>query len=880
MNKKRATAMILAATLLATGTLTSCSKKTKEPPKEKRTHVFTSTDIPFADDVQYVNRTDYRDGCFYYTFYQEYTITRNENGEEVERRKGYYWNDNTGDIIAEEPVVMPREDGDIAVYGVSEETAEEVAEEATESDVDATDDNTISTQDDIDINDPPAEVVPGGSEDQKSTLPDGWYYDYISLNYIGQLNIETGETVTAELPSTNDELGYMRNFMIAPGGIVNMLYSKYTYDDLTQTSSQTYTVVQFDIATSAQTNVIDLATAFKASSIDTSSKYLGNYYVSNSGDNYFVLDDTILVMGSDFSYKSNYVVENGNINDIIIDGETVYMTCWTDGGTIIKKASNGQITDLNSDTVKKELANVYSYLGAADGKLYYSDTNGVSIYDTNTDTVSEVMNYINSDINPSNAGRITLLPDGSFITVNTDWSGETAKTTLQKLTKVPDELLEEEVIVRLGSIYSNYQLLESIIRYNKQNNGIRISMITYDKYNNAENEYTGASKQLNNEIITGTLPDIISLGNSLPIESYFSKGIFTDLNKYIDSEENGLDRSKLMTNVLDASSYNGKLYSMILSYSVRTLFAKSKFVGDNSGWTFDKMMETIQNMPEGMQAFFGESRDNIIDNFFSNSMDSFIDWETGETKFESQAFIDFIKFLATCPEKDYWSEYYVSLGDSYVYDEDKEREMSQTYELRFYNDKSLLDFGYISSFSSVMYELNSFASKDVTAIGYPTDSGSGAVIYPSVELAISDKSLVKDQAWDIIKFIMNDEKFIENTNYTFSINKELMDKAASSAGDSYGNYFSGDDDFSWYKNNGYSDEYIEYLRNSRQDYDQAVVDKMYETIKNSTKVARTDSDLVAIINEELSGFFGGTKTAEDTARVIASRVKIYISEHS
>lgn len=875
MNKKRATALILAATLLAAGTLTSCSKKTKEPPKEKRTNVFTSTDIPFPEDVQYVNRTDYRDGYFYYTFTQDYTITRNENGEEVERRKGYYWDDNTGDIVAEEPVVMPRE----------EETAAETTEEVvTDSDGDGiadadttTDDSTISTQDDIDT---PIEVVPGGSDDQKSTLPDGWYYDYINVSYVGQLNIETGETVTAELPSSNDGLGYMRNFAIAPGGVVNMLYSNYTYDELTQTSTQTYTIVQFDIATSKQTNTIDLATAFKASGIDTSLKYLGNYYISSSGDNYFVLDDTVMILNSDFTYKSNFTVEDGGINNIIIDGESVYMTCWSNGNYVIKKSSNGQVTDLNSDTVKKELVNVYNYLGAADGKLYYSDSTGVSMYDTNTDTVSEVMNYINSDINPSNAGRMTLLPDGSFITVNTDWSTETPKTSLQKLTKVPDELLEEEVIVRLGSIYSNYQLLESIIRYNRQNNGIRISMITYDKYNNAENEYTGATKQLNNEIITGSLPDIICLDNSLPIDSYFSKGIFTDLNKFIDSEENGLDRSKLMTNVLEASSYKGKLYSMILSYSVRTLYAKSKFVGDNVGWTFDKMMETINSMPEGMQAFFGESRDRIIDNFFSNSMDSFIDWETGDTKFESQAFIDFIKFLATCPEKDYWSEYYDSLGDNYVYDEDKEREMSQTYELRFYNDKSLLDFGYVSAFSSVMYELNTFATKEVTAIGYPADSGSGAVIYPSVELAISDKSLAKDQAWDIIKFIMNDEKFIENTNYTFSINKDLMDKSASTAGDNYNNYYRRDDDFSWYKNAGYSEDYIEYLKNSRQDYDQAVIDKMYETIKNSTKVARTDSDLVAIINEELSGFFGGTKTAEDTARVIASRVKIYISEHS
>ena len=61
---------------------------------------------------------------------------------------------------------------------------------------------------------------------------------------------------------------------------------------------------------------------------------------------------------------------------------------------------------------------------------------------------------------------------------------------------------------------------------------------------------------------------------------------------------------------------------------------------------------------------------------------------------------------------------------------------------------------------------------------------------------------------------------------------------------------------------------------------QEVVDITMNLIKNATQVSRSDSDLLDIINEELSGFFGGTKTAEETAKVIASRAKIYVSEHS
>ena len=40
------------------------------------------------------------------------------------------------------------------------------------------------------------------------------------------------------------------------------------------------------------------------------------------------------------------------------------------------------------------------------------------------------------------------------------------------------------------------------------------------------------------------------------------------------------------------------------------------------------------------------------------------------------------------------------------------------------------------------------------------------------------------------------------------------------------------------------------------------------------------ADVTDIIEEEAEGYFQGGKTAEDTAKVIQSRVEIYLSEHS
>ena len=158
-------------------------------------------------------------------------------------------------------------------------------------------------------------------------------------------------------------------------------------------------------------------------------------------------------------------------------------------------------------------------------------------------------------------------------------------------------------------------------------------------------------------------------------------------------------------------------------------------------------------------------------------------------------------------------------------------------------------------------------------------SGNGAIIQPNIELAISQVSQVKKAAWEVLKYFLNDDG-VSKRSYYFSSNISHLESLASSAKDNFYYYNRTDDDFQWYKDQGYSDDYIEYLKNSNQPFEQEVVDITMNLIKNATQVSRSDSDLLDIINEELSGFFGGTKTAEETAKVIASRAKIYVSEHS
>ncbi len=820
--------------MILTGSLVSCNK-VNEPPKSKRTNVYSTQELPLEDGISYIRYFTYADGKVYLTYDQDYTITRNELGEEIEKRKGYYWEDTLEPEYAE----------------IDEETEAE-EDEAFEKSATST----------------------GGG------LPEGWYYEYISETNLIVMNLEDGTTKSIALPES-DDIGYQRTMVIDSKGIINFIYSQYTYDEVTMTSTSMYTLVRNDANTGELIDSTPLNDIITSAGYDMNNVYLNNLAVSDSGEYYIVLDNSILVLNSDMTVNNKYDIESGWCNDIISNGDSIYMNYYPDNGqNYIKVFDNGQITDFNSENLKEATQNMYSIIGVENDRIYFNTSDGVFYYDFVTDTSEEMLNYINSDLNPNEIDSLILLPDEKLCFVNSQWledqsdkNGGYYKTTVNILTRIPDEELQEEIIVTLGSIYQNYRLTQMIVDFNKKNTGVRISLKTYDEYNNESNEYKGASTQLNIDIITGSAPDIIFLDSSLPVDSYFQKGIFVDLNKYVDDPEVGLNRADYLSNIFDACTTDGRLNSIITQFSVQTLVAKSKYVGTESGWTFEDMMETIQNAPDGMDPFFGYSRDSIIDLLLNNAMSSFINWDTGNTEFGTQAFIDFINYLKSCPEKGFWESYYDS--DDYVYDYDVVNEMSMTYDMRFYNDSALFYDLNISSFSSMMYAYDDFATNEVTAIGYPDeDGGNGALIVPSMEFAINAQSQVADQAWTFIKYILENN----TVTYQFTPSISYIENMASEAKNDY--YYNEELDIEWYKNSGYSDEYIEYLKMSNQPYDESSAEQVMSIIKGATHVVRSDEELLNIINEELSGFFGGTKSAEQTATVIANRVGTYVSVNS
>lgn len=881
MKIKRIGSLLLAGVMMlsSASAFTAC-KKDKGPVMSRRTNVYAGDELQLPEGISYIQHLFAVEDNAYIIYNTQYSIVYDQNGEEQLRKAGYYYqemNYEYGGVVLE-----PEIDVDIAVPYASAETAAPVVETPVEI-VDTNGDGILDGSDMIAPDLPKtADEIVFGEEYSGVLLPEGWYMNYLSVQNLAEIPMNGGDIRVTEIPQTDPE-AYSSAISISPTGDLYMIMQKWSYDEAAMTSTTKYTLERISTATGELISSTDLNSVMTAADLDPSSFYIGNMVIDHSGNLYINADTMVIQLNADGSFAGKVELDSGWINQLSGMGNKLLITYYSDtaNATQVKIMENGQLTDVSSETLKGVMQNYYGIYGTGENELYYGTSSGVWEYDFNADTATEILNYINSDIDYNTVNNLRVLPDGRVLLAVVDWNQAENNTTLYALDKIPNEELKDEIIVTLGCTTTNYQMNQAIIRYNKQNTGIRVSVKSYEHYNNQDNDWMGAVTQFNNDIITGNLPDIVLISSDLPSASYFKKGIFTDLNQYIDDPAVGLDRSKYMTNVLDACSMDGKLYSMILSFRIRTLVAKSQYVGTEPGWTFEEMMQAINAMPEGARAFYDLSRDNIISYFFSMAMSSFVDWETGKTKFDSQGFIDFIKYLADCPEKGYWEAYYDSMGEDYVYDEEAEREMSENYELRHYKGNALFEFAYISSFTALLEQMMTFSTKEITAIGFPTDDekSNGSVILPNMELAISSKSSVKKEAWEIIKFLMNDEESSENA-YQFSISRETMEKNLAGASGNYYYYEAPDSDYDWYREYGYSQEYIDYMKSRNIPFDQAACDAVMDIVEGATEVQRSDNALVAIIKEELSVFFAGTRSAEETARIIASRANIYIAENS
>lgn len=549
-------------------------------------------------------------------------------------------------------------------------------------------------------------------------------------------------------------------------------------------------------------------------------------------------------------------LENG-YNSIFTDRNgKLCVTMWNNDWTTLS------IATLNMQTGEAEGAfevpfNINSY-SIRESKVYdmlLSNSTGIFGFNFGDQQPTPIMNFVNSDLNTTSLNQIVEISDTKFLASYYDRSGLGGQC-IGFFTYVDPSEIPDKDVLKVAGYYIPYDMRNRIVEFNKTNELYRIVISDYSQYATTDDYLAGYTK-FNNDILAGNVPDIIILDEQMPVDSYIEKGLLADIYEFMETDEE-INKEDYFQNVLDAYSVDGKLYSIVPTFTIWTVIGKASEVGTEPGWTMKEMQQLLASKSEGT-SLFGETmtRDNLMYYATMMSLPEFIDTETGQCSFDSQGFKDLLEFLKTLP-----TEYEYNYDDPDFWTEQ---------EMQYMNGKTLLQMTTIYEIPSLIYTFGQFGTTDVTFKGFPSENGIGAAINAYTRYAISAQSPNKEGAWEFMRYYYTDE--YQESMYEMPINKDIwMEKAMKATEKPY-----------WENENGEKEyyDYTTWLGGEEiilEPFTEEKVKEIFDYVSSVTMTYSYDQDLLDIINEEAAPFFEGQKTVDEVAKIIQGRIQIYVDE--
>lgn len=602
---------------------------------------------------------------------------------------------------------------------------------------------------------------------------------------------------------------------------------------------------------------------------DEENSYVNSMAVDESGRLYLSCSNLVRLFESDGSYQGSIDMQDNWINSMGKgkDGK-VYVTYFGSG-------SGMTLTEV--DFTGKKLGNSYENFPSGNGSgslspggekdFLIQDGTKLMEYDMASQATSDVLTWLDSDINGQYVDNVGVLSDGRVLAAISDWG--TGKTELALLKKTKSSELVQKEQLTVGTLSVNQTLQAAAVSFNKSSEKYHVNIKNYidDNAEWTETTWSDAIAKLNNDITSGAnSPDILDL-SQLNTGQLAAKGVFEDLTPYLENST-VLDKDDFMKNILDSFTYDEKLIAIPGSFGISTVIGKSADVGEEMGWTLDELIAYAQDN-EGANLFYNASKGSIMNTLLYYNMDSFVDWETGTCKFDTPEFKKLLEFVNTFPDEIDWE------ADT----------RSQPAQIAA--GDVLLAEAYLYDLESIQQYIAMFGKEPVTFIGYPTVDGSvGCMLNAGDAYGISGKSQNKEGAWAFVEHYLKEsssedfffrnglptrqselDKMIEEATkeeYVTDENGEpVLDEsgAAIVAGGmssiSYGDW-----------------EYTFHTPTKEE------ADMLRELIKVAKPAAGSDSELSNIIMEEAEAFYKGQQSVDNVTKVIQSRAQLYVSENS
>ncbi len=364
--------------------------------------------------------------------------------------------------------------------------------------------------------------------------------------------------------------------------------------------------------------------------------------------------------------------------------------------------------------------------------------------------------------------------------------------------------------------------------------------IIVKNYYRSDNMYDDAINLIQREIVSGEGPDIIDYRFGYSLSDVIAE-YTEDMNSYISNDREL--QEDIFTNIVESFQVNGKLLAIPTSYSINTYVGRKTDLGSIDRWDISSMIDVLDKSGKKYPIGYNP-KSSIFASLTYANLDEFVDWENGNTLFDSNSFR---KALEYANRFDY--EYDQNMT-SYSYDDSVASEMI------------------VGSVYDTAIAENKLGTNDVVYPGYPCSSGYGKIAMPwGHTFAISMASNYKDQSWEFIRqFFSIEYQETESNAMILSLRKSVIDRQLEYAKKNDGR------EKASFQTEYSGERYPIYSITEKQADD--FLNILYQVDKSST----VDEKIYTIVCEETDAYFAGEKSMDEVIDNIEKRTWIYVSE--
>lgn len=360
-------------------------------------------------------------------------------------------------------------------------------------------------------------------------------------------------------------------------------------------------------------------------------------------------------------------------------------------------------------------------------------------------------------------------------------------------------------------------------------------------------------KNNNTALLAGSGPDVIEL-DELPSDQYVRRHLLADLNQLMKQDPD-FHRELYFTNIMDHLQNDGGLYGMPLYFSLVGLFGDADAIGkagvtfDDGNWSLSDFIDTARQLKQkgDYKYAFAEEPTALLGELVSENYAQLVTVTKGEAHFETDALADMMRQVKTMFDEDLVFNFHLGGRPA--------TNVPQSGKAYFFGTE-------LSSLRKAVI-LAPYPHTKLYAKPHSSSSGGGGDFKPHGTLGVNANSSHQLEAWDFIKFLLNDESVqsyidaldaspgfpMNKAVYEQQMNKILRDGVVNTGGDS-----------------------------STIKVDPVLLKQVDAYLSGAVNPVGGPSKLEKIIDNESKAFFAGQKSAEAAAKLIGNKINLQLNE--